>query len=306
MRDRGFSSFFLSSPGGPPLRIGILLDGTIDRATAAILGDLTAADFLAIVVVLVDAGRGGRSATDTTRSPGPASAGRRRRVIGATGGWRHLAWDLYAALDRRRVILADDPAAPVDRATALGALDARLVEPVAEPAGRGRRLPPAVIEQLREARLDVLLQLGMHDVGDLGHLAVHGSWALRNGDGERYAGDPPCAWEMIDGSPVTTVALVRGAAPSAEPLVLATARFAVDPSSIVRNRVAPGYGSSFLVARGLWQLHQLGPQAVLEGASPAGRLKDEAGGRVRRRTVPWSPGSRRGCSARRGDAWPAG
>jgi hypothetical protein len=247
VRDRGFSSFFLSSSAAqPPLRIGVLLGHRVDRATAAILQDLLAADYLRVVVVLVDAGP----------------------VHAATTSWKHLAWNLYIALDRRRVQLADDPLSPVDRATALPELDIRPVVPI--PDGADRRLPAAVADDLRSARLDVVLQLGMDDVNGHFDTASSGTWALRRGDGDRYVGDPPHLWEMVDDAPTTAVTLERRADDPAATLVLASAHFPTDRGSLLRNRVQPTFGSAFLVIRSLWQLHQFGWTHLEAWSQPAG------------------------------------
>lgn len=259
MRDPGFSSFFLSSTADRPLlRIAILLDHRLDRATASILDDILAADFLAPALVLVDA-----------RAP----VARPRPLLERL---RHVAWDLYLRLDRVRVTLADDPATRADRDAALGRFPTapRTVQPLSE--GLVRRLPPDAVEALRGADLDVVLQLGMADVELPAEIAACGCWALRPGDGDRYAADPPHAWEMIDGNPITTATLERRPDPPAGPpdtpgtaLVLASAQFATDPTSLTRNHVMPAYGSTFLVIRALWTLHRVGWAGLAGRAQPA-------------------------------------
>lgn len=247
MRDRGFSSFFLSSSTDrPALRIGILLDHQLDRVTASILEDLLAADFLTPVIVVFDAVESRPSTT----------------------GWNHLAWDGFTRLDRRRVRLADDPRGPVDRATALHGLDALPVRPVVD--GASRRLPDEAVERLHQADLHVLLQLGMDDVRGHFDVASFGSWALRRGDGDRYAGDPPHFWEMVDDCPITAVTLERRAHEPADMLVLASAQFATDRGSLIRNWVQPSFGSAFLVVRTLWALHQFGWPHLVARSHPAG------------------------------------
>ena len=270
MGDPGFSSFFLSSTTDkPPLRIGILLEHRLDRATAAILEDLRAADFVTPVIVLFDAGPVDPATAGSTASPGGRWLERLRRAVPASRErWGRLAWDLYTELDRRRVTLADDPVGPVDRAAALQGLDARPVRLVRD--GAVRRLPAGALDQLRTASLDVILQLGLDDVRGHFDIGSYGCWALRHGDGDRYAGDPPHAWEIVEGSPVTGVTLERRAGTPAETLVLASAQFATDTGSLVRNRVMPYFGSTFLVVRKLWELHRFGWQRLVEQSRPAG------------------------------------
>jgi hypothetical protein len=269
VRDPGFSSFFLSSAADrPPLRIAILLDHQVDRATASILDDILAADFLAPVTVMVE-----------VAAPGPA----RRTLLDRLN---RLAWDVYRRLDRGRVTLADDPAAPVDRDAALGrfAIVPRTVRPI--PGGTVRRLPPDAVETLRAAGPDVVLQLGMTDVELPSEVASFGCWVLRPGDGARYTGDPPHFWEMVDGDAITTVILERRAdgtpGTPGTPLVLASARFATDMMSLARNRVMPAYGSTFLVLRALWTLHGFGWARLAARARPVSSV----GPRSRRGGLP--------------------
>jgi hypothetical protein len=104
----------------------------------------------------------------------------------------------------------------------------------------------------------------MSDVELPGDVAPFGSWNLRPGDGESIAGDPPHAWPIVDGNPVTTVVLEGRRAGTT--LAFATARFATDPTSLARNRVMPSYGSTFLVIRALWTLHTLGWERLVDDA----------------------------------------
>jgi hypothetical protein len=262
VREGGFTSQFLSSDADrPPLRLGLLLDHRLDRATATLLEDLLAADYLVVAFVGVDA----RRPTRVRTSP------------------RRLAWDVFVRLDERRVRLPDDPRGPVDREAALPTLATTAVGPV--DADDGPRLPEVVVEQLRNARLDVILQLGMADVRVPADLAPYGAWRLRGSDGEPGDGTPAHAWELLEGDPVTTIRLERRADDAAPAVVLAAARFATDPSSLVRNRVQPSFGSNVLVLHKLWQLHRSGWSRVA-AASERDDVEDSVRRRPVRRGVP--------------------
>ena len=290
MRDRPFSSFYLSSSSGrPPLRIGILLDRILDRATSSVVEDILASDFARPVIVLFDAG------PETMPPPAAAWTLRQRRrgrlwpsSLALRAKWARLAWDVYVQLDRRRVRLANDPLAAADRGAVLEGLDASPVHPIVD--GSGFRLPADTIDRIRAARLDVLLHLGTSEFGGLVDVASNGCWSFRHGDGDRYLGDPPHFWEMVDGTAVTAVILERRGQTPDDALVLATAQFATDMGSLARNRVMPYFGSTHLVIRKLWELHQFGWQHLAEqarhAASPDGRLR-RAGVPANRELVGW-------------------
>ena len=273
MHDRAFSSFYLSSTvDRPPLRIGILLDRIVDRATASVVEDVRASAVAQPVIVVFDAGDAAASSTMVDR---PVRLRWLHRLLGSWRMFRErlstLAWDLYVELDRRRVQLVDDPLAPVDREAILVGIDAEPTRLFID--GPVWRLPADTVDRLRAARLDVILQLGISKVRGLEDLASYGCWSFRHGDGMRYLGEPPHFWEMVDGAPVTAVLLEQRAETPERARVLASAQFATDKGSLARNRVMPYYGSTFLVIRKLWELHTFGWQRLAEQSRPLGPVE---------------------------------
>ena len=273
MSASSLSTHFLgSAAGGEPLRLGLLVDGPhIGRAAASIVRDLVAASFVRIELVLVDGG-----ATDDGGSP--------FERLRAEGGFAYAA---YATLDRRRAGRRDDP----DRREDIGPLLAGLPTVTVDGAATERaELPDALVERARAASLDVVVHLGSRRLrGDILSAARHGAWALRPGDGMRWRGGPAGFWEVLDGSPVSSVVLTRladgdadGATAGRPGLVLDRATVATDPTSLARTRRAALYGSTHLVVRNLRLLHERGWDWLLahgpvqETGDPGSRPRDVA------------------------------
>src|ERR1700692_812045 len=103
MRDRAFSSFFLSSPSGdPPLRVGLLLDRVwLNLAQASVIDDIQSSDFAGIELLILNADG------DVTKAaaPGHPLPGPGRGIQGDRSRGGGFAWRMYSWLDRRRIRL---------------------------------------------------------------------------------------------------------------------------------------------------------------------------------------------------------
>ncbi|MBA3235157.1 MAG: hypothetical protein H0T59_04060, partial [Chloroflexi bacterium] len=247
MRDRPFSSFFLKSTGsGPPLRIGIQLDDmTVGQAAASVIEDVLAAGFAQIRCVIL--------ASDRSANRG-VTAGRLRRA--ASTHW--VAWRAVTWLDAKRSRV-DDPSAMRDIGPRLASVET--IEARWDRDGSDRaRLDRTGVERLRAADLDVIVQLGRARPDEaVLDLPRHGVWRFRHGDPDRYADGPPDFWEMIAGDLVTVVSLERLGYKARGGAILGSATFATDMGSPARQCVMPLFGSTHLVIRALWQLHERGP-----------------------------------------------
>jgi hypothetical protein len=276
-----FSARFWTSAGeGPPLRVGVIVDGRgTDRVAASIVRDLVEAGFVSLELVLVDDGG----------APEPDSAFARFR---AEGG---VAFAAYAVVDRRRARVADDPRGADDAMAVLAGVPSIAV---ASDHHGVLQLDAGQIDRVRAAHLDVLLQLGSHRLrGLVLDAATCGVWAVRPGDGDRWRGGPAGFWEHLDRSPVCSMTLSRLAdADDRDPatgagLVLDRATFSTDPSSLARTRRTASYGSTHLVVRNLRLLHERGWDWLLahrpdRSASPPGAGGSRARGTPPREVAP--------------------
>ena len=165
MSSQPFSSHFLDSSGdGPPLRIGLILDGpTLTRSSASILRDLLASGFARIELVLLY----------------PPAAGEPRSRLARFRAEGGAIFAVYAMVDRRRAGVGDDPLDLED----VRALLAGLPIVSAAPGGRSADLPDDVADRVRAAALDVLVHLGSRPLdGAVLSAARHGVWAIHPGD----------------------------------------------------------------------------------------------------------------------------
>ena len=252
MSDRSFSSMFLSSSADrPPLRVGLLLDSSrLSRAMASVIEDLRSSDFVRIELIVFNAGASTQAATRST-------VRRLLELLRSRQARAAIAFNLYAWLDRLRVGLPDDPLAVEDCSSSLSGIESIRAVPIA--VGSADRLSGESIARIEAAKLDVLLQLGFRTLrGDVLTAASFGVWSLHHGDNAQYVGGPPCFWEMVQGSSVTGVVLLRLAEGGPGDVVLDRAFFSTDPVSIARTRHQAFYGSTHLVIRRLRDLHEWG------------------------------------------------
>jgi hypothetical protein len=221
----------LPQPGRPPLRVGLVLDSVVmPRYMAAILDDLRAEAGVSLVLAV--------------------------RVTGTRPPRAPLLLSVYRRWDRRHVPADRDPLAPIDCHDRLPRR--LLVAPVAVAGSRRRRLPPSTLADIRHANLDVVIQLGGHDVELPGDLARHGVWRLRHGTAG--AGLAACLTEVRAGEPVTRAVLEQITSDGSAVLcegVYAT----IKGVSQARNAFRPYWGSAAFIARRLRELHANGQVA---------------------------------------------
>lgn len=265
MRDASFSSLFLSSgSSGAPLRIGALLDGHhLPSSTASVLDDIYASNFADLVFVVFNQEPMRSSENDR------ALLGQRPRSpwFRIRSSWRHLAWRLYTAIDRRRVHLEHDPMAPVIVSGGLAGVPSVSARPIV--VGGGLELPTAAIASLRAANLDVILRFGFGRlVGDVLDAATYGVWEFTHGDGELYRGEPSYFWEMVERNPLTAVSLERVSSATGPGMTLAKAFFPTDVTSYARNQVQPRYGSTHFVIQKLRELKDYGWDQLVARSVP--------------------------------------
>jgi hypothetical protein len=254
------SMFLASSADRPLLRVGLVLDSLQpSRAIASVIGDLQKSTFVTIELLVL-----------TTSAPAGVAKGswlrralERVRSRQARAG---IAFAIYAWLDERRAGFHDDPMDPEDVSASVDGIEAIRTTPIAE--GAWDHLSPEVVARVQDAGLDVLLECGSRRLaGAILGAARFGVWSLDHGDNERFVGGPACFWEMADGSPVTSVVLVRSAGEGGGRVVLDRASFATDAASMTRTRHQASYGSTHLVIRRLLHLHQWGWEWI-EGHAP--------------------------------------
>lgn len=248
------SHFLTSTSQRPALAIGLLIDGTtLSRASASVVRDLQASNFARIALLLIDGSGAGSPPPQT----GHRAARARFRRFRAEGG---LAFAVWAMLDRRMNGKPDDPLELEDCAALLAGIPRLATAPII--AGSRTSLPADQIDAVRAKGLDVIVHLGdsrhPRGVAVLAAASRFGLWAFRHGDGDQYRGGPSGFWELVRGSPICGVAVVREADGASPRFSLDRAFFATDPPSLARTRRTAHFGSTHLLIRSLRLLHQRG------------------------------------------------
>ena len=197
-----FRRYGIEGPAEPRLRLGLLAADPLRLPRWAVRGVRLLQDsgLVDLVIVAAPEGRG-------TQPP-------QRR--------RNLAFRLARATIWRT------PSAQVEPSRGLLA-GAELVTVSLDPEG-SPRLAHGGLERLREARLDVLLRLGLDEIDDPdGDIATHGIWSYEAGGGMLPSG-PVGFWALADRASEVDVRLIQSRGPGRRQ-VIAHGRLAVEPHS---------------------------------------------------------------------------
>ncbi len=257
------SSLYLrSSSDRPPLRIGILLDGSrLIRVFEEIIRDIQQCDFAHIELLIYHR-------SDVVSPP----VSRVRRLLS-----KSLLWGLYTRLDRKLHPVAEDPLEERDCSEILSGIESIQVTPITQRFVH--RFPDDAIETIRSRKLDVLLRFGFNILrGDILQAAQYGVWSFHHGDPDFYRGGPAHFWEMYERNPLSGAVLQILTEDLDAGRMLGKTLFATAPGFSLRyNRLQPYYGSMHLVIQKLWELHQYGEEHLqrymVPLASYAGKRK---------------------------------
>ncbi|MEZ4425566.1 MAG: hypothetical protein R3E98_19380 [Gemmatimonadota bacterium] len=258
-------SFHLHSTGtGPPLRIGVMIDGSeLIDPFAEVLRHIRDADFaeLALVIRHVPHAVGGdlTGSRPVRWAKALADPKRRRQLLYS----RYLQWDA-----------ARNPAA----AATLDLVDCSdLFEGVPEvavtPLGKGfvHRFPADALAEIRSRDLDVILRFGFNILkGEILDAARYGIWSYHHGDNDFYRGGPPMFWEVAEDAPLTgTILQVLNETLDAGLVLAKTLAPTELGMSRAANLPAAYRAAEPMVIEKLQRLHERGWQAVQAEAVPA-------------------------------------
>jgi hypothetical protein len=192
-------------PGGPPLRVGVVLDSMRPPAWAAwVVRAIRAHEDLDLALAVV-CERSGEL--------------RPSRLFAA-----------YEAVDRRLFRPQPDALEAVDVSFDVAGVARRQTFPV--PAERG-----GDVGTVRDHSLDVLLHLGAGSLrGDIRSTARHGLWSWHYGDPDRYRDEPPLFWELSRGEPASTSVLEIVSSDGGATTAIYRSVAATDPVSLQRTR----------------------------------------------------------------------
>lgn len=245
-----------STGGGPPLRIGLLLDSAkLPGCFAEVVDHILQSNFARLELLVFNAEEREKAAEPTVKRSLFRKAidllrNRQRRQT--------LLFDLYERWDRRNIVPSEDPNALVDCSARLENVASITVTPIKKRFVH--RFPAEAIERIREERLDVLIRFGFNILrGEILTAAKYGVWSYHHGDGDYYRGGPPHFWEVYEGNPLSGAMLQVLTEELDAGKVLYKGLFATSPGiSRVRNCVQPYWGASTFMIQKLRELHQHG------------------------------------------------
>jgi hypothetical protein len=267
LRDDDLQRLLLTSAGeGPPLRVGVMVDGFECPAFAVrVLQQVRAASFAELALVVMNCEPHAHPAVPASRS----LVTRVRDRLGRRELRRRLLFDLYTRLDQRlHGAGVDDPEREVDCRNLLASIDRLDVVPLR--SGFTHRFEESDLAAIRAAKLDVLLRFGFNILkGAILTAARYGIWSFHHGDNEFYRGGPACFWELWEANPLTGVVLQVLTEQLDDGLVLCKGMYPTRLGvSWVLNRLEPYWGSVDFVLLGLRQLHEQGWPALERKAIP--------------------------------------
>ena len=203
----------------PPLRVGLLVDSTIQPNWAAsLVADIRATSVARLVVVLVQ-----------SREPG------RRALVRPRLTTRHLLYEIYTRLDDQLFRLRPDPLALRDLGALLGNYPRHNLDPPTSESADA--LPGSFQGLLRQYALDVLLHLGSAPLRrGATSVARFGTWSYRHCAMSQERGAPSGFWEVASAEPVTTCFLEAERSDEVHLRILARCDVATDTRSVRRNR----------------------------------------------------------------------
>jgi hypothetical protein len=228
----------------PPLRVGVLLNGTEGpRWVASILSEIRGSHYARVVLAVL------RTPTPAAAPPTPAQR--------LAGYWRYGLYNHYERRDRRRNPVEPDAFASVDLSALLGEAKVISVRPAA--TRFVDRFAPADLECIRAAKLDVLFRFGFRIIkGDILAAARYGVWSFHHDDNREYRGAPPGFWEIYDRRPVCGSVLQILNEKLDGGRIIYRSRSATDLDSLHRTRNAVYWKTARFAARRLRDLHERG------------------------------------------------
>src|SRR5256714_14534341 len=248
------SSLWLHSPATkPPLRVGLLLNGTILASFCArIIEHLQASNFINLELVVC---KKPSSSAQSPEAKGVLSSIARRLFNSKIR--EHTLYDLYVRFDRRKKS-RNHPLNEVDCTRLLAGIDSIEVDPIGQKFVH--RFPPEALERIRAKNLDVLIRYGFNILrGEILTAARYGVWSYHHGDNDYYRGGAAYFWEVLEGNPVSGAILQVLTEELDAGKVLYKGLFATHAGvSQVRNRVQPYWGASTFVIQKLRELHAHG------------------------------------------------
>jgi hypothetical protein len=257
-RSRVIESYYLRSTAErPPLRIGVLVDGTnLISPFAAVLDQIRRSNFARIELIL-------RNGLEEPRS-GPRKS-LPQRVIGLIADpvrRAKLGYGIYARWDGKQFAEATEMLSVLDCTELFAGIEQITVQPIVK--GFVHRFPEQVVRTVRERDLDVLLRFGFNIIrGDILGSARYGMWSYHHGDNDFYRGGPSHFWEVYEDNPCSGVVLQVLNEELDNGLILDKAIASTDSSySQAKNRIRPYLLGSQMMIRALHDVHEHGWEFV--------------------------------------------
>ncbi len=255
-------TFYLNSRrSAPKLRIGVMIDDSkLIAPFAAVLKHIQQCDFAGVQLVI-------------RKRPSQSELSRHRFVRLFQVLWdpkrrSAIVYGLYQRWDQARHSEYAKALAFEDCSALLKDIPEISVQPLGN--GNVHRLPPEAINDIRDARLDVILRFGFNILkGDILNCARYGVWSYHHGDNDFYRGGPAGFWELVEREPLTGAVLQVLNDKLDAGLVLAKT---LTPTKLgasrAANLVAPYRSAEPMIIEKLHQLHENDWDCVQRRALP--------------------------------------
>lgn len=195
MNDQPTPLYPAASPGKPPLRVGIMLDGwETSQWVAEVLESVRDSGVASLTTVVLN------------REPPPVQRTWSQRIIRLLTGQSQdlgvLLWLVYFHLDQRLRSAFNMPFKNIDVRPLVP--DAKVIAVMPSRKGYVHRFASEDIAEIKNEKLDVILRFGFNIIrGDILSTAKYGVWSYHHGDNDYYRGGPPAFWEMYDRNELT-------------------------------------------------------------------------------------------------------
>jgi len=228
--------YLTADAGARRLRIAVLIDAAGTPIYAqSILDDLLKANYIDVVQYIV------------------ATPAKPRFARPHSDGLLLDAYSFYLGLKYRA---GPDPLELVDGAALLRQVPYRAIQ--LTNLDRERGMKPEDVQFVESLKLDVLIDFGARAIrGAATGAAREGIWRYHFGDSRRYPAGSGYIRELVDGSPLSSIELIRLGRTLRADRVLERVQFSTAPFlSKVANRYAPIWGARHLVIQQLWKLQR--------------------------------------------------
>lgn len=234
------------------LKIGVMLNGyDVPQWVAEVIHDIQKKDFLKVSLILLNEDR-------------PPKWRRFFEIL------HRFLYNVYERAERFVLITVfkeEDPFRRVNIEKQIKSVPTRKIHPLRKK--QSHYFTRTDIEAIRKEKLDVIVRFGFNILrGQILKTPRHGVWSFHHGNPVQYRGGPALFWEVYEQNPLSgTVLQILNEQLDAGQIIYRSFA-ATNVYSLFLNRNKTYWKTSEFCIRCLSDLHQNGPESLLEIATP--------------------------------------